>query len=315
MGAKFGETAYDSFKKYLIDNIGDSSKNRPHLFAMFCNNYALLLSSLSDLIEEDKDMLVKSKALTAHIHMEGYQISPFIENLENAGTDFYNAQMWNETIQCYNDVIKEYSHDLDPDDIQNCYWFIISAAIKKHSPKEVKQYYSESKELYCSYGPGAIEATKYFAISTQDYFRYHFENSKEYEEITTKTDWLWEQKTMKKKFPLEYGIAMYGLGMCHIEKENKEEAVKALRLTVDLLQDDAPGFYYDKSIEAAKALTELGENSGHKYEHRSPSMIKKLWYTLIKPFQIIALLIMYIFYFLTGIRKEESKGSKRDRKT
>lgn len=306
----YGKIGYDKFYEYLVEGKGLTVNNHPHIYAMLCNNYANAITEHADLFYEKEEKYEKCER-AGNIHMEGYKISPFRENLSNAGADYYAAHKWDKAIECYLEAIKKYSDEVDPDDIQNYYWFIISSAIKKNSPEEAKHHYLTSKKRYHDYGAGAIKATKYFAISTQDYFCYRFEVSKAYKDVVSDADWLWEQKIMRKKFPLEYGIAMYAIGNCHSALGNKKEAVKALRLAVELLQEAEFGFYYDKSLDAAQAITKLGEDSGHNYEHRSPNFIKKIWYAIIKPFQIIALLIMFVFYFLTGIRTEKSKGSKR----
>nr|WP_294784182.1 hypothetical protein [uncultured Flavobacterium sp.] len=67
------ENAFNSFYNYFYNNTGSSRYNQRHTFAMCCNNYGIALQKLGKYEEAIK------------IHEIGYDLSPFVEQLQSWG--------------------------------------------------------------------------------------------------------------------------------------------------------------------------------------------------------------------------------------
>ncbi|KQW99244.1 lipopolysaccharide assembly protein LapB [Flavobacterium sp. Root420] len=78
---KYGLTGYQAFDTYFNSDKGLSINNDPHTFAMLCNNLGIVIKQVS--WYQHKSYLNEECKFASDIHWQGYQISPFWENLEN----------------------------------------------------------------------------------------------------------------------------------------------------------------------------------------------------------------------------------------
>ena len=78
---KYGLAGYHAFDTYFNSDKGLSINNDPHTFAMLCNNLGIVIKQVS--WYQHKNYLNEECKFASDIHWQGYQISPFWENLEN----------------------------------------------------------------------------------------------------------------------------------------------------------------------------------------------------------------------------------------
>jgi hypothetical protein len=78
---KYGLAGYDAFDTYFNSDKGLSINNEPHTFAMLCNNLGIVIKQVS--WYQHESYLNEECKFASDIHWQGYQISPFWENLEN----------------------------------------------------------------------------------------------------------------------------------------------------------------------------------------------------------------------------------------
>jgi len=131
----------------------DTHNNEPHIFAMTCNNYANALGEYAEVHLKGKEKAAYY-AQAGKIHMEGYEISPFIENLSNAVYDYFEGKIYSETIACALQNIKDYGSEFSVYDYQRMYWFIIRSYIKLDDVVNAEKYYHISKKLFDKVGKG-----------------------------------------------------------------------------------------------------------------------------------------------------------------
>lgn len=78
---KYGLAGYHAFDAYFNGDNGLSINNEPHTFAMLCNNLGIVIKQVS--WYQHKNYLNDECKFASDIHWQGYQISPFWENLDN----------------------------------------------------------------------------------------------------------------------------------------------------------------------------------------------------------------------------------------
>ena len=270
LACKYGESCYQQYKEYLIDGKGSTANNQPHLFAMSCNNYGNALNRYNNLFNKEKDR-AKLAEYAANIHIEGYKMSPFLENLDNGAMQFYKAKNYDKCIEYYNLYLNEYSGDITLHDIQNAYWYILYSYSKLDNYEKMKETYEKAKNIYIKTGAGVRDATVEFIFLAKEYYLVSVDDKKEYQNILPEIEWFLAQKAFIDIKPKEVGLMNYYLGICYKETDQKEKAIKVFQLSISQLEDEE-GYYYDKSQEAVAFMKKLGAKP-EKKESKKKSLL------------------------------------------
>ncbi|MDN5286908.1 MAG: hypothetical protein JWR38_3182 [Mucilaginibacter sp.] len=85
--ANFYKISYDGFYDYFYNDKGDGAANEPHIFAMCCNNYGIVLSESGEY------------ETAVEVHKLGYSLSPFWEQLSSLSTALLALQKYEEAIE------------------------------------------------------------------------------------------------------------------------------------------------------------------------------------------------------------------------
>lgn len=272
---KYGEASYNQYKGYLIDKNQDTSSNQPHLFAMCCNNYGLALYRYNKLFNKKEDK-IKFAAYYANIHIEGYEMSPFMENLDNGAEAYFEAEDYQKAIHYYELYIERYHGDVTLFDIQNAYWYIIFSHAALGELNKVKETYEKSKAIYLKMGSGVRDATKKFIFIAKKYFLFSVDEKKNYEKIIPEVQWFLEQRSFTEIASEEVGLMHYYLGICYKETNESDKAIAAFQKCINQLEDEEVGYYYDKSEEAVEFIKALGGKP--KGDHgKKKGLLGRLW--------------------------------------
>ena len=310
LAVKFGAICYQQYKDFLINGDGDPHNNQSHMFAMSCNNYANYLGNYADTFQEKED-LVKTYIKAANIHLEGYVMSPFKENLSNASSDFFFGEDYEQCIKYALESITTYGAHFNMHEYQNHYWLITRSYMALDEIENAEKYYLIAKELFLKIGKGSKSATTKFIFTAKLFYEYAVD-SKAYEKYIPELSWYISEKVALELEPKEHGLVLYLLGVCYRETNKKEAAISVLKQCINQLQEYEFGYYYELSEKAANIITDYGEKSGHKYLNKSPkkkNLLLKIWNGISMSFIIFGVMsAMLLSVFLK--KKQKNKTGK-----
>jgi len=259
---KFGEQCYNKYKAYFIDGEGNSEDNQAHVFAMACNNYGLALYNYKDLVVKKKGR-DEVAAYAASIHIQGYEMSPFHENLGNGAQAFYEAKMYDECIKYYNQYIEEYSGSVSLFDLQTAYWYIAYSYSKQNMLDKTRETYERAKALYLKTGAGVTDATnKFIYVAKENYYNMVYK-AEAYVEAIPELLWFVEQNLFAEINSKEVGLIYYYLGDCYRKTKQKEKAISAYQESVNLLEGEED-FYGGICEESSDYIKSLGGKAKRK---------------------------------------------------
>lgn len=309
LAVQYGEVGYNQYRKYLYEGKGNTHSNQPHIFAMLCNNYANALGRYADLFLK-KEEKAKMYDLAGKIHMEGYEISPFLENLENASIDYYKGKNYKESIACSIQSMTDYKNDLSIYDFQYHYWQVVRSNIKIEDILGAEKYYLKAKELFKKVGKGSKDANYKFIFTAKLFLEYAITKKNEYQKYITELEWFLEQGVAIKQEPKEHGLISYYLGLCYKKTKQKQKAIEAFQVTVDYLQDAEWGFYDTKCEMAEDYIKELDGKviKKEKPKQKKKSMFKRMRDAILFPFMFFALIGGIIYAAAIGKSKVEKKN-------
>lgn len=291
LAVAYGKQGYDKFQKYLYDGKGVPFDNQPHIFAMLCNNYANALGEYADL-HHKKEEAEKEKLYTqaGDIHIEGFKVSPFVENLSNAARDYYTGKDYPNAIKYAKETIATYQAGLSVYDFQAHYHRIIRSSIALDDLGTAEQYYFKSKEIYNKVGKESKDVNYKFIFCGKVFYEYVVKDKKEYQKYIPEMEWYLDNEIAEQQQPLEHGLISYFLGLCYYETNQKENALKTFQITVDYLQDADWEFYDNKCEHAEDLIKELGGKVVKKAKEKNKSAFRRTIDALLFPFMIIALM-------------------------
>ncbi|WP_324028191.1 hypothetical protein QSV08_09750 [Maribacter sp. BPC-D8] len=289
---QYGEVGYQQYKDYLINGKGDTHNNQPHLFAMLCNNYANALGNYADTLSDEKEKeKEKLYDLAGDIHIEGYQMSPFIENIKNASSDYFKAKNYKKSIESTLTVFENYSQELSTNDRQRYFLRMVKCYVGLKDIANAEKYYSQAKKLYNKIGQGAKDAAYYVIFSGKIFYEYAVTEEKAYDKYIPEMEWFLEQEEIQNQEPKEVGLVAYYLGLCYNATNQKDKAAAAFQKTVDYLQDvDDWEFYETKCEQAEEELDALGVKVIKKKKKSKKSGFRRTIDAFLFPFMVLALL-------------------------
>lgn len=255
---EFGEQGYNMYKDYLLNGKGNPENNEPYKFAMLCNNYANALCRYAKKNLTKKEQL-KVYNYAGDIHMEGFNMSPFIVNIENASQDYFKGKNYNKSIETSLQVLDLYKNELDVFDIQFHYWQIVSSNIKLGNSENAEKYYLKSKDMVLKVGK-EVEAGNHFIFTSKLFYRYVVEKKKIYKKSIPEIEWFIKEEIALKNHPKEHYLMHLFLGICYKETDQKEKAMPLLKSCFENLYDEEylEGYYSLKALEAKEILLLLG---------------------------------------------------------
>ena len=311
LAVQYGEVGYKQYREYIINGKGDTHNNKPHTFAMLCNNYANALGDYADFFLKKKEK-AKMYNLAGDIHMEGYKISPFIENLENASSKYFNAKNYKNTIKYSLQNLNDYKDELSVFDTQNHYWRIVRSYIRLADLQGAEKYYFEAKKLFNKVGKGSKDATYKFIFTAKLFFEFAIVKKEEFQKYIPEMEWFLANKVAQKQEPDEHGLVSYYLGICYKETKQNDQAKQAFQIAVDYLQDAEWGFYDEKCDLAEKYIKELGGKAIKKKRKKistktKSTPLKRLWRKITIPFMVFGIMGGIIWAAINGNIKEEKE--------
>lgn len=150
LAAKYGEACFTQFKTYFDTGKSVKDCNAPHMFAMCCNNYGIVLEELESLKETEEYDKVEMKRISK-IHAEGYHYSPFHENLKHQYEALYKSGEIDKCIpiilkyqENYSDVMGHYYLQKSYKDLIACYYY-------NEDFKNIEQTYCKAKKSYLDF--------------------------------------------------------------------------------------------------------------------------------------------------------------------
>ena len=248
LAEKFGAKCYKLYSDYFYRGEGNGYRNQPHLFAMACNNYGLCIFGASK--DDDNEVKLEACAIAAKIHWEGYQMSPFSENIGNAVISAYRAKLYDVCLKYIQTNIEDYGESLSNLDKQDLYWYRMYCQLKLELLQEAQSTYYAARNLYIEHTSGDIEATEKFILSAENYF--YYEISTDCNELK----WFFNETVFEKLNPISYAFVTFILAELLVLQNQTEEAKFYLEQGITLFsihKEDAENFNL-KKFKKAKLL-------------------------------------------------------------
>ncbi len=302
LAIKFGESGYQKYKSYLFDEIGDEYNNQPHIFAMLCNNYANALGDYADItLKDDDEAYASYYSRAGDIHLEGYAISPFYENIRNASSDYFTGKQYKKSIECSEQYLDSYINEMSVDDVQNEYWQITYCFIRLKDLKNAEIYYYKAKDYFLKYGHGNKDAEYKFIFNAKLFYQFAVRDTHEYHKYISEMKWFVHEKIALDQEPLEHGLINYYLGLCYQQSGSKEKAIAAFKSAINELKESDEEFYLNKEKEARTQLKALGV----VVKKQSTTIVQVLKKILFFPLGIIVIIGLLFMSMLSDDNKKK----------
>lgn len=232
LASKFGEACYQQFKTYFETGVGSGECNFPHLFAMCCNNYGLVLQVLYP-HNNNGEFITSDVKHICKIHSDGYHYSPFTENLENQFEIAYDADLYDICLKATLQYEDDFLMSVDPFDQQNCYWYQIACYIQKDDRDNTYKTYLKAKDCYLQNEDE--DAKNKFIDIAEEYFMHEIENVDDLKTVFPEIEWF-TQKKFVSEYPVQEGVLSYCKGLAYAEQKENTKALKYLEKSVELLK-------------------------------------------------------------------------------
>lgn len=249
------EIAYNQYVDFFENGIGDSINNTPHMFAMACNNYGLILSRSYELTNDKSDLITSSE-----IHWKGYQMSPFYENICNAAWSANKAESYEKCIEYVKIYLKDYEGELDFNSIQQQYWYLINNYCALDQMEDAKNSYLLSKKLLEEHTVGNIDATDRFIYNAQEFFIKLNKLEDKSEFYINEMKWFVDQPEFETIVPKEYATIAYFYAEIQAQSDTPTLAIPNYHKCITLWDqhfDSLNGFYTFKLKKAKKMYRQL----------------------------------------------------------
>lgn len=139
---KYGLAGYHAFNTYFNTSEGLSINNEPHIFAMLCNNLGIVIKQVS--WYQHQSYLNNDCKFAADAHWQGYEISPFWENLDNGMEISWRNENGENLEKFCLEVLTNFDYYKDviaPEKWYQTMFYLITAYRKLEKYEEAKETY------------------------------------------------------------------------------------------------------------------------------------------------------------------------------
>jgi tetratricopeptide (TPR) repeat protein len=239
---KIGKATYPHFQLFLKEGKGDKVNNNSHGFAMLCNNLGIAIRNVELLTEGDYKN--EDCELALRLHQEGYDYSPFWENLDSGMRIAEEMEEYDEVIRYGEELLTYY-------DVYSNSWMIIKnrlleSLIEADRYEEAMTFFEELRSGFEKSGVENEDVVREMIESAANILTYMRYQKKEYQKTIDMTEAFFANPIY---FDLNDHVAYvnywFSLGWSYHGLNNSEKAQEYF----DLLKERYNGGDYQTTVD------------------------------------------------------------------
>lgn len=260
---KIGLLILPQLDEYFDKGVGTKVNNNAHGYAMLCNNLAIAIRNVVTLLDESYDSDICRYAMS--LHKKGYELSPFIENLENGLHIAELVEDFDEKLYFANELLTYYEEFSSE-------WISVHGRILKcwivaDNLEESQAYYYNLKERFEQKEIEDEDIVSEMVYLAADFFTYVRYKRNDYEKTIALTEEFFSntmyfdliEEVAKVNYWFSLAWSYHGMG-------NRDEATKYFDLLVKT---------YDGSSRYQNTVDEIPQEYRLPLEEREAT--NRLW--------------------------------------
>jgi hypothetical protein len=270
---KYGLAGYHAFDTYFNSNKGLSINNEPHTFAMLCNNLGIVIKQVS--WYQHKSYLNDECKFASDIHWQGYQISPFWENLDNGmEISWRNENALNLEKFCL-EVLANfdyYKNILEAEKWYKVMFYLITAYRQLEKYEEAKQIYEQTILKFEENGDEHKTIVSTVLDTAIVYFNFLMAKGMHNQSISYVSNLFSNPVYQKMQPDKAESFNYYFMAHAHLGLNDKDEAQKYFKLITEKFANTQSSYISDV-VDAAKTNLNI-INAGQNFDEIVVSLYK-----------------------------------------
>jgi len=270
---KYGLAGYHAFDDYFNSNKGLPINNESHTFAMLCNNLGIVIKQVS--WYQHKSYLNDDCKFASDIHWQGYQISPFWENLDNGmEISWRNESALNLEKFCL-EVLSNfdyYKNILEAEKWYKVMFYLISAYRQLEKYEEAKQIYEQTIRKFEENGDEHKTIVSIVLDTAIVYFNYLMAKGLHNQSISHLSNLFSNPVYQKMQSEKAESFNYYFMAHAYLGLNDKNEAQKYFKLITDKFANTELDYIRDVVNDAKSNLNII--NAGQNFDEVIISLYK-----------------------------------------
>lgn len=270
---KYGLAGYHAFNTYFNSDKGLSINNEPHTFAMLCNNLGIVIKQVS--WYQHKSYLNDECKFASDIHWQGYQVSPFWENLDNGmEISWRNENDLNLEKFCL-EVLSNfdyYKNILEAEKWYQVMFYLITAYRQSEKYEEAKQIYEQTIQRFEQSGDEHKTIVSIVLDTAIVYFNFLMAKGLHNQSISYVSDLFSNPAYQKMQNEKAESFKYYFMAHAHLGLNDKNEAQKYFKLITEKFANTQLAYIRDVVNDAKSNLNII--NAGQNFDEVVVSLYK-----------------------------------------
>ena len=270
---KYGLTGYHAFDTYFNSNKGLSINNEPHTFAMLCNNLGIVIKQVS--WYQHKSYLNDECKFASDIHWQGYQVSPFWENLDNGmEISWRNENALNLEKFCLEVLsnFDDYKNILEAEKWYKVMFYLITAYRQLEKYEEAKQIYEQTIQKFEENGDEHKTIVSIVLDTAIVYFNFLMARGLHNQSINQVSDLFSNPVYQKMQSEKAESFNYYFMAHAHLGLNDKNEAQKYFKQIAGKFANTQLDYIRDVVNDAKNNLNII--NAGQNFDEIVVSLYK-----------------------------------------
>ncbi len=261
----FGKYGYDLYCDYFEKGLGDSRNNERHNFAMFCNNYAIVLRKYYWFLKGYNSHEHASE--TVHINFKGYEYSPFWENINNGMEAAHNGLCAEEIIQYSPLWLKEmnsgyYDEYIEPKDFIEHYRHLVASYSHLKQHEKADETWQKLINYFIELNDETVDIIELMLQSATAYFSTYRENEQFHKRIQDIEDFFSNPVYERVCTHLAIYTKHSELGRAYEELNDLEKMAYHYKIALETYETHLPNYYYDHQAELERLRHQINVAQG-----------------------------------------------------
>lgn len=262
---KYGLAGYLAFDAYFNSDKGLSINNDAHTFAMLCNNLGIVIKQVS--WYEHKSYLNEQCKFASEIHWQGYQVSPFWENLENGMEISWRNENAPDLEKFSLEVLSNFDYYKDILEAEKWYqvmFYLISAYSQLEKYEQAKETYEQTIQKFEQSGDEHKTIVSIVLDTAIVYFNFLMARGLHDQSISSVSD-LFSNPTYQKIQSEKAAVFnYYFMAHAHLGLNDKNEAQKYFKQIIEKFANSQLSYIQDVVSDAKSNLNII--NAGQNFD-------------------------------------------------
>ncbi|SMC61257.1 tetratricopeptide repeat protein [Pedobacter nyackensis] len=270
---KYGLAGYHAFDTYFNSSKGLSINNEPHTFAMLCNNLGIVIKQVS--WYQHKSYLNDECKFASDIHWQGYQVSPFWENLDNGmEISWRNESALNLEKFCLEVLsnFDDYKSILEAEKWYQVMFYLITAYRQLEKYEEAKQIYEQTIQKFEENGDEHKTIVSIVLDTAIVFFNFLMAKGMHNQSISYVSNLFSNPVYQKMQSEKAESFNNYFMAHAHMGLNDKNEAQRYFKLIAEKFANTQLDYIRDVVNDAKSNLNAI--NAGQNFDEIVVSLYK-----------------------------------------